>query len=124
MNCPYCQQEMKDLFPNEGYERTSIVWQCKNCPQEVRAEEYFEHFNYSNGGIIRRLSMYVKHNNKEYCLHWNYDYNSFEIFTVGMVDMHGVGGMHSRIFFIQGDKLPDITPTNALPRLLTFLVFS
>jgi hypothetical protein len=113
MNCVYCQQKMKNLFPDESYKRISTVWQCKNCPREVRVIE-----NFQSAGTINRISIFIFHHGKEYCLHWRSDTSQLHVLDTTK---------DSADHIVDGPKnyLPNIiTPQNALQKLLTFLTFS
>jgi hypothetical protein len=101
---------MKNLYPSGNIR---IVWQCLNCPNEVRMSEV--------GGSIVRISIFVKKDDKEYCLHWHLDNGEKEAYECKF-DISIVSDLGTIIF--KSDNVPEnLTPTTAYQKLLTYLIF-
>jgi hypothetical protein len=116
MQCPFCKAEMKAIDDGKPPPRLAMTWVCKQCPNEVRqmAEKDVD----TEEWHVKHLSIFVRHNDKEYCLHWNYVNKHFDI-----RDIARFTGRDSYIFRL--NVLPDsITLDNALDKLKTYLLFS
>jgi hypothetical protein len=73
----------------------------------------------TEGWTTRHMSIFVKHNDKLYCLHWDYMAGCFDIRDTATASP----GPNSVIFRTR--TMPDsVTPTNALDKLRIYLVFS
>jgi len=109
MNCLYCQQEMKNL----SNPHSNGVWQCLQCPHEVRFQE--------RNNSLARISIFVKKDDKEYCLHWYT--NAFPVDQPdNRFDISVVSDVGQTIF--KSDIVPEnLTPSNAYQKLLTYLTF-
>ncbi len=116
MQCPFCQQDMKAIDNGNSPPRLSMVWICKQCPNEVRIQaekdtETEQHW------INKHMSIFVKYNDKEFCLHWDYINKQFDIRDTGKST--GTG------YIFRTQVMPTtVTPTNALDKLRIYIVFS
>jgi hypothetical protein len=116
MQCPFCQQDMKSIDNGTPGPQLSMMWVCKKCPQEVRISaekdaETEQHW------ITKHTSIFVKHKEKEYCLHWDHLNKSFDI-----RDCSATSGMG--IVLRIGVMPNSITPSNAYEKFLTYITFS
>lgn len=119
MQCQFCQQEMKsiDNAPRENVPpQLTMIWTCNNCPHKVnllcaKDAETEQHW------IIRYMSIFVSYNDKRYCLKWDYRNKVFEIRDTAVDNLP-----HN--YILRLDRLPGITPSNALEKLKTYLIFS
>lgn len=101
---------------NGSAPRLTTIWVCHQCPNEVRllAEKDTETEIWKN----RHLSIFVEHNEKEYCLHWDYINNWFDIRDTAATFGHNN-------YIVRLSIMPhSITPTNARDKLITYLIFS
>lgn len=115
MQCPFCQQEMKSIDNGRPPPHLVMTWICKQCINEVRvlAEKNEE----TEQWIVEHTCIFVKHNSKEYCLHWDYVSNHFDI-----RDIATSAGKDSYLF--RTSSLPHtLTPDNSLEKLKTWLIF-
>jgi hypothetical protein len=102
---------MKNLYPNSNH-RT--LWQCLKCPHEVFISE--------SDNIIRRISIFVKKDGKEYCLHWYVDTEDRDTIFTKKFDISVVNNVGEVIF--SSDTVPEnLTPATAYQKLLTYLIF-
>jgi hypothetical protein len=108
---------MKSIDSGRPPPQLAMIWICKRCPQEVRVTSERD----AETQLIwttKHLTIFVPHNDKEYCLHWDYINKYFAIH-----DTLTSTGPQSYIFRTQ--VMPDtITPDNALDKLLVYLLFS
>lgn len=108
---------MKAIDNGKPPPRLNVVWVCKNCVNEVRV---MGDKNVDTGEWTpRHMSIFVLHNDKLYCLHWDYQAGCFDIRDTATASP----GPHSYIF--RTPTMPDtITPDNALDKLRVYLLFS
>jgi hypothetical protein len=113
MQCPFCQQEMRSLDNGQPPPRLSMTWICESCPNEVRVRS--EKTINTDQWETKHLSIFVIHNDTEYCLHWDYLNNYFDVRETAT---------SSTIYVLRTTSMPTtITPTNALDKLKTYLIF-
>ena len=106
MKCPYCQQEAKVITSSFVTDDDVKIWQCLNCPLEVRFWK-------------KMINIFVIHNSKEYCMSWRKLENRLYIFCISTKIITPVCEMRTA-----PDFLPNvITPNNAYQKLQTFLTF-
>jgi hypothetical protein len=106
MKCLYCQQESKEITSPFTTDENKI-WQCLNCPFEVRFME-------------EMINIFVFHHNEEYCLSWRRLDKIFRVICIRK------GSSPICCEIPVGDNFfPNvINPSNAAQKLLTFLTFS
>jgi hypothetical protein len=114
MKCPFCKQPMKPIdngMPEPGLQ---MVWICKNCANEVRVVGERELSDQENW-VVQRLSIFVFHKEKEYCMHWDYLKNCFAIYKCW-----DTGGE-----IMSTNQMPtSVTPDNAYDKFLVYVTFS
>lgn len=114
MQCPFCQQTMKSLDSGPTLPRLSMNWICETCPNEVRVLGERRTHDADAKWEVRRMSIFVFHREKEYCLHWDFVNNFFYVIDPG-AEGH----------VLSTPVMPTtVTPSNALDKLKLFLVFS
>lgn len=115
MQCPFCNHPMYSLDNGPILPQLSMLWICKQCPNEVRIQsqkdtETEQHW------ITRYLSIFVSHRDIKYCLNWDYKQSIFQI-----IDTSTDTGS-SPVFSTH--ILPTISPENALTKLQLYILFS
>lgn len=116
MQCPFCHYDMTSIDSGRPLPQLSMIWVCKQCPNEVRiiAEKDVETEQH---WLIKHMSIFVKNGDKQFCLHWDYFRKYFDI-----CDTNKTHGPDSYIFRTQ--VMPTtITPSNALDKLKIYILF-
>jgi hypothetical protein len=115
MQCPFCQREMNSIDNGNPPPRLAMTWVCNKCPREVRATAERD-IETQLIWTVKYLSIFVQHNDRQYCLHWDYINKHFDVRDTAT---------SSSICIFRTQGMPDtITPDNALDKLKTYLLFS
>jgi hypothetical protein len=107
---------MKSIDNGKPPPRLNMVWVCKNCVNEVRI---LADKDQTGIWVPRQMSILVPHNDRLYCMHWDYVNQYFDVRDTATSSP----GPNDVIFRTQ--MMPDfITPDNAKVKLQVYLLFS
>lgn len=119
MNCPFCQQQMLNIFYHEGRPENMNIWQCDNHASVIfRCATYASNRNrYENHGIFL-----VPIKDRWYAIEFDAPTGSASI-SEHIRDMQDEAKFHFVQPIISFTKGLRLTPDNALDKLKTILVF-